>query len=110
MIFMMNNSERMNLISEKVSFIKKRRASRKILFLKASSTVSAVLLIVCIGLCSNAYTSGTVPGSYGSILLVDGAGGYVLTAVSAFAFAAIFTAACINKREKEKQNKKEAEK
>ena len=46
------------------------------------------MLLWCIGALQRPDTSVLVPGDYGAVLLVDGADGYVLTAVMSFAAAA----------------------
>lgn len=65
------------------------------------STLSAVAVVFLTGTAKK----GEVPGAAGSILLIDGAGGYVLTAVSAFIISACITAALIKKKHKKEDKK-----
>lgn len=95
---MYDNAERIRLVIEKSVELRRRREKRKIVALKYASVISACLLVYCISAFSENYESGTVTGHYGAILLVNGIGGYVLTAVLAFIAAAIITAVCMKKR------------
>ena len=104
---MLNNAERMAALKKRAVSLKRRRMNKEVALLKATNLVLAVMLILFIGRFSGIYKSGTVIGPYGAILLADGACGYVLTAVTAFVFATIFTVACIKLKEKNKQNKGE---
>ena len=65
---------------------------------KGIKRVFGVHAFVCIGAFSGPYKSAEVTGHYGAIMLIDGMGGYVLTAVTAFAAATVITALCIKKR------------
>lgn len=95
---MRDNSERIRHVIKRADMLKKQREYRTIAGLKAACAVFACLLVCSIGIFSEHYTSATVTGNYGAILLVDGMGGYVLTAVAAFAAATVITVICMKKR------------
>lgn len=99
---MLDLKARTELVLFRSSAIRKKAERRKTTFLSAVSTLSAVAVVFLIGSAQN----GLVPGAAGSILLIDGAGGYVLTAVSAFIISACITAALIKKKHKKEEVKK----
>lgn len=99
---MLDLKARTELVLSRSSTIRKKAERRKTAFLSAVSTVSALAVVFLIGSAQN----GLVPGAAGSILLVNGAGGYVLTAVSAFIISACITAALIKKKHKKEEDKK----
>ena len=90
---------------------KKRRRKRESRALASLSAASVMLFFCLVGL-GGIYGGGhrgTVPGLYGSTLLYEGAGGYVLVGVVAFAVAVVITVLCIRYRNKQKGNKTETE-
>lgn len=99
---MLDLKARTELVLSRASAIRKKAERRKTAFLSAVSTLSALAVVFLIGSAQN----GLVPGAAGSILLIDGAGGYVLTAVSAFIISACITAALIKKKHKKEEVKK----
>ena len=99
---MLDLSTRTELVLSRAAAIRKKAERRKTAFLSAVSTLSALAIVFLIG----TVQEGEVPGAAGSILLIDGAGGYVLTAVSAFIVSACITAALIKKKHKKEEDKK----
>lgn len=99
---MLDLKARTELVLSRAAAIRKKAERRKTAFLSAVSTLSALAVVFLIGSAQN----GLVPGAAGSILLVNGAGGYVLTAVSAFIISACITAALIKKKNKKEEDKK----
>ncbi len=99
---MLDSKTRMELVKRRAAEIREKSERRKTAFLSVISTVSALAVVFLIGSAQN----GLVPGAAGSILLVDGAGGYVLTAVLAFIVSAAITAALIKKNHKNEEDKK----
>lgn len=95
---MKNSAERTKLIMQRAEKLRLKRENRQLTALKVSSAFLACMLFVCIGAFSGPYKSAEVTGHYGAIMLIDGMGGYVLTAVTAFAAATVITALCIKKR------------
>lgn len=69
----------------------------------ASLALSLVLLVVIIPLAGG--RGGSVPGFYGSTLLFDGAGGYVLVCVVSFMVAVVVTLLCIRGKKKKMKSK-----
>ena len=91
------NSERIQRVMKRAEIVKRQREDKTISRLKFTTAVFACLLVCCIGAFSEHYTSGTVTEHCAAILLVDGMGGYVLTAVLTFIAATIITVICIKK-------------
>ena len=78
---MKSNVERMNLVFARAKKIKYCRETKKLNFCKVAFPTS--------------YKSAAVAGYCGAILLIDGMGGYVLTAVVTFIIATVITVICI---------------
>ena len=98
---MLDLKARTELVLSRAAAIRKKAERRKTAFLSAVSTLSAVAVVFLTGTAKK----GEVPGAAGSILLIDGAGEYVLTAVSAFIISACITAALIKKKHKKEDKK-----
>lgn len=94
----MQNTDRMKRVLKRAAELSRQRENRKIAAFTVATTIFSVLLIYCITAFPEQYQSGTVTESYGSILLIDGVGGYVLTAVVTFIAATIITVICIKKQ------------
>ena len=89
---MKSNAERMSLVFARAKKIKYCRETKKLNFCKAAT---ALLLLCCTALFPTSYKSAAVAGYCGAILLIDGMGGYVLTAVVTFIIATVITVMCI---------------
>ena len=90
-----SNAERMSLVFIRAKRIKYRRKTKKLNFCKAATALLSVLLLCCAALFPASYKSAAVAGYCGAILLIDGMGGYVLTAVVTFVVATVITVTCI---------------
>ena len=101
---MKSNAERMSLVFTRAKKIKYRRETKKLNFCKAATVVFSVLLLCCAASFPASYKSTAVAGYCGAILLIDGMGGYVLTAVVTFIAATVITVICI--KIKDRRNRK----
>ena len=101
---MTDNAERVKLVCQRAKKFKEKREQKKITVLKFTSAALTALTIFSISIFSDRYHSVTVTDLYGTILLADGMGGYVLTAVAAFAAATVITVICT--KIKNRRNKK----
>lgn len=101
---MKSNAERMSLVFTRAKKIKYRRETKKLNFCKAVTALLSVLLLCCAALFPASYKSAVVAGYCGAILLIDGMGGYVLTAVVTFIAATVITVICI--KIKDRRNRK----
>lgn len=90
-----SNAERMSMAFARAKKIKYRRETKKLNFCKAATAVLSVLLLCCAHAFPASYKSAAVAGYCGAILLIDGIGGYVLTAVVTFIAATVITVICI---------------
>ncbi len=101
---MKSNAERMSLILAQAKELKKCRITKKLNFCKTATVVFSVLLLCCAASFPASYKSTAVAGYCGAILLIDGMGGYVLTAVVTFIAATVITVICI--KIKDRRNRK----
>lgn len=100
---MKNNAERMKCVLSKAACLKKQRERHKESFCKAEVAVLSCLLLYCIGSFPNQYESAYVADFCGTVLLVGGVVGYVLTAVLTFVAATIITVVCIKIKNRRNQ-------
>lgn len=92
---MKSNAERMCMVLKRADEMKCHRETDKLLFCKMATAVLSVLLLCCAGAFPASYNSAAVAGYCGAILLIDGMGGYVLTAVVTFVIAVAITLICL---------------
>ena len=104
MFTLKTNAERISLVFNRAEEIKYLRETKKLNFCKAATVVLSVLLMYCAGALPASYKSAAVAGYCGAILLIDGIGGYVLTAVVTFTAATVITVGCI--KIKDRRNRK----
>ena len=102
---MTDSKTRINKVLKRAGQLSRQKEKRKITTYKLTSATLAVLLVYCISRLPAVCKTATVSDSCGSILLIDGMGGYVLTAVSAFIISACITAALIKKKHKKEDKK-----
>ena len=106
---MYDTARRVALVKQRVRENTRRRQRREVIRL------SAACMLLCAALMQ---TAGTVVGPgqpeawgvFGTMLLREDAGGYVLVGVVSFATAAAFTALCFRLRNRENQKKGGADK
>lgn len=95
---MHDTAERVRQVQLRVVELRRKRENR---LLGGFSSLCAVLvfsLIGTIGAMIGGEHNSLVPGLYGSMLLYEDAGGYILTAVISFAAAVVITVLCIRHR------------
>mgnify|MGYP000012136877 FL=1 len=97
------NAERMKCVILKAAVLKERREKRNELFCKAACVILSCLLAYSIGSIPELYKSAAVAGYCGAILMIDGMGGYVLTAVVTFIAATAITVICIKIKNRRNQ-------
>ena len=101
---MYDTARRVALVKQRVRENTRRRQRREVI------SLSAACILLCAALMQ---TAGTVVGPgqpeawgvFGSMLLRQDAGGYVLVAVVSFAAAVVITALCFRLRDRENQRK-----
>ena len=101
---MYDTVRRVALVKQRVRENTRRRQRREVI------SLSAACILLCAALMQ---TAGTVVGpgqtaawgSFGTMLLREDAGGYVLVAVVSFAAAVVITALCFRLRSKENRRK-----
>ena len=106
---MYDTARRVAFVKQRVRENNRRRQRREVI------SLSAACMLLCAALMQ---TAGTVVGSgqpeawgvFGSMLLRQDAGGYVLVAVVSFAAAAAITALCFRLKNRENQKKGGADK
>ena len=106
---MYDTARRVTLVKQRVRENTRRRQRREALRL------SAACMLLCVALMQAAdafaaHGQTAAWGSFGTMLLREDAGGYVLVGVVSFAAAAAITALCFRLRIREKQKKGGADK
>jgi hypothetical protein len=99
---MHDTTERIRIVKLRVGKLHRTSETRSINALSALCILLLLSLMGAINTMAGGGTLDTVPGMYGSMLLYDGAGGYVLVGVISFALAVVITMLCIRYRGKSK--------
>ena len=101
---MYDTARRVALVKQRVRENTRRRRRREAISLSAACMLLFVVLTQAAGtVVAPGQTAAW--GSFGTMLLREDAGGYVLVAVVSFAAAAAFTALCFRLRNRENQKK-----
>ena len=101
---MYDTARRVALVKQRVRENTRRRQRREAISLSAACMLLFVVLTQAAGtVVAPGQTAAW--GSFGTMLLREDAGGYVLVAVVSFAAAAAFTALCFRLRNRENQKK-----
>lgn len=98
---MRTTDELMALVLERVKKQEQKQENRVLASLSAASMMLFASLVGLSGIYGGGHR-GSVPGLYGSTLLYEGAGGYVLVGVIAFTVAVVITVLCIRHKAKQK--------
>ena len=97
-------------IMHRRAILLERRQRRKTRALACTALVLTGLLTVAIGTGARAVCVGSNQSVYGSFLLADAAGGFVLTAVLAFILGVAVTQLCVRyRRRKTMENQRNAD-
>ncbi|MEG2455569.1 MAG: hypothetical protein RSC08_04870 [Oscillospiraceae bacterium] len=93
-----STAHRTQLVLRKVKGIRRRRENRKV----AGLSAVCLLVLVFLGSAAQSIAGSTadVSGLFGSVLLHEGAGGYVLAGLIAFAAGVVITLLCIKSKHK----------
>lgn len=105
---MVDTSERIREVKQRVREKRRIREKRSIGKLSAVSITLFILLLQAFGQFAEE-SRGAVQGFSGSTMMLGDAGGYVLVGVASFAAAVVITVLCIRYRKKEKKDHKARE-
>lgn len=103
---MLDCKRRVELVMKRAQCRETQRRERKLTRLKIESLLLLIGLLYWIDRFSDLYQSGSVTGAYGSILLIDGLGGYIFTAVAAFTVATVLTLVILKRKGRKGRNHK----
>ena len=95
---MYDTEKRVAIVKKRIAEHRRRQARRSIRSLSALCVLLFLSLVGAMGIMQSQPINAT--GMYGTILLHEGAGGYVLVAVISFTVAVVITALCIKFRKK----------
>lgn len=101
---MHDTAERIKRVKLRVRRLQRTSESRLISALSVLCIILSLSLVGIIGAMLGG-SRGIVSGLYGTMLLYEGAGGYVLVGVIAFVAAVIITTLCLRHRENIKSKK-----
>ena len=100
---MYDTEKRIELVKKRMHEYHRRQERRTVCRLSVLCTLLFLSLVGTMGIMHSQPID--ITGMYGTILLHEGAGGYVLVAVVSFAAAAAITALCIRLRNRKNQKK-----
>ena len=103
---MYDTTTRVKLVKSSICHRQRRRAKRVLRSMAALCLLLAVSLAGAVG-ASEGFGHTAALSMYGSILLHEEVGGYVLAGVLSFTVAVVITVLCIRYRERDKKDKKE---
>ena len=95
---MYDTEERIELVKKRMHEYHRRQERHTVCRLSVLCTLLFLSLVGAMGIMQSRPINAT--GMYGTILLHEGAGGYVLVAVISFTVAVVITALCIKFRKK----------
>ena len=101
---MYDTAERIRLVRLRVGELHRKRENLLLGGLASLCGVLSFLLIGTVGAMTDGGL-GNVPGFYGSMLLFDDAGGYVLVGVISFTAAVVITLMCIRGKKRNEKSK-----
>lgn len=99
---MYDTATRVGLVKKRVRQKQRRRETRALCGLSALCLLLSISLVGTIGALTGAGHSAAL-SLYGSILLHEDAGGYVLVGVISFTAAVVMTVLCVKYRERKKE-------
>ena len=98
---MYDTEKRIELVKKRMYEYHRRQERRTVCRLSFLCTLLFLSLVGAMGIMQSQPID--ITGMYGTILLHEGAGGYVLVAVISFTVAVVITALCIKFRKKDKR-------
>ena len=99
---MYDTKTRIELVKKRMHEHHRRQERRTVCRLSVLCTMLFLSLVGAMGIMQSQPINAT--GMYGTILLHEGAGGYVLVAVISFTVAVVITALCIKFRKREQKS------
>ena len=99
---MYDTEKRIELVKKRMHEYHRRQERRTVCRLSILCTMLFLSLVGAMGIVQSQPINAT--GMYGTILLHEGAGGYVLVAVISFTVAVVITALCIKFRNREQKS------
>ena len=105
---MYDTSARVALVKARVRQLRRRREKHEICALSALCLALAASLVGAISALTGA-APAIEPGLYGTMLLYQDAGGYVLVGVVSFTVAVVATVLCMSFRDKTRQDGRKEE-
>ena len=99
---MYDTEKRIELVKKRMYEYHRRQERRTVCRLSILCTMLFLSLVGAMGIVQSQPINAT--GMYGTILLHEGAGGYVLVAVISFTVAVVITALCIKFRNREQKS------
>lgn len=107
---MYDTATHVKMVKKRIRQMRRRRETRRITALYAACTLLSAALVGAVDTFAGP-KQAALSGMYGSMLLHEGAGGYVLVGVLAFSAAVVLTVVCIRFRGKDRRrNEEQAEK
>lgn len=106
---MYDTKDRVELVKDGVRRLRRRREKNILRSLSALCVLLGASLVTAVGTFAG-FGHPTVRTFYGTILLHEDAGGYVLVGLVAFSAAVVITALCFKYREQERRKKAKEEK
>ena len=100
---MYDTEKRIELVKKRMHEYHRRQERRTVCRLSVLCTLLFLSLVGAMGIMQSQPINAT--GMYGTILLHEGAGGYVLVGVASFTAAAVLTVVCMRLHEREKREK-----
>ena len=100
---MYDTKKRIELVKKRMHEYHRRQERRTVCRLSVLCTLLFLSLVGAMGIMQNKPIN--VTGMYGTILLHEDAGGYVLVAVISFTVAVVITALCIKFRKRDKESR-----
>lgn len=107
---MYDTATHVKMVKKRIRQMRRRRETRRITALYAACTLLSAALVGAADTFAGP-KQAALSGMYGSMLLHEGAGGYVLVGVLTFSAAVVLTVVCIRFRGKDRRrNEEQAEK
>lgn len=106
---MYDTATHVEMVKKRIRQRRREKEKRRIFSLSAICALLSAVLLGMTGTLAGCEQTA-LPGLYGSMLLHEGVGGYVLVGVIAFTASAAITIVCIRYRERSKKKQAEEEK
>jgi len=101
---MYDTGQRIALVKRRAALLRRKREDRMLAMLYVACAALCFSLTKLTGLLEGSVRAG-VPGLFGSTMLFEGAGGYVLAGVLAFTAGVVVTVLCLRRRDRGENSK-----